>query len=57
LTLEFAGRDKVTIRGTERELNKFVLRSEGGDWTMWLDDQFKLQRILIASDSTEVIRD
>jgi hypothetical protein len=24
---------------------------------MWLDDQFKLQRILIASDSTEVIRD
>jgi hypothetical protein len=57
LTLEFAGRDKVTIRGTEREMNKFVLRSEGGDWTMWLDDQFKLQRILIASDSTEVIRD
>jgi len=24
---------------------------------MWLDDQFKLQRIVIASDNTEVLRD
>jgi hypothetical protein len=57
LSLEFTGRDKVTIRGAERELNKFVLRSEGGDWTIWVDDQFKLQRILITSDATEVVRD
>jgi hypothetical protein len=57
LSVEFSGREKISIRGTERELNKFVLRAEGGDWTMWLDDQFKLQRILVASDSTEVVRD
>jgi hypothetical protein len=57
LSLEFAGRDKIAIRGADQELNKFVLRSEGGDWTMWLDDQFKLQRIVITSDNTEVVRD
>lgn len=57
LTVEFSGRDQTSIRGTEREMNKFILRSEGGDWTMWLDDHFKLQRILIASDNTEVVRD
>lgn len=57
LSLEFSGRDKVDIRGAEHELNKFILRSEGGDWTMWLDDQYKLQRILITSDSIEVVRD
>jgi hypothetical protein len=57
LSVEFAGRDKVAIRGADQQLNKFVLRSEGGDWTMWLDDQFKLQRIVIASDNTEVLRD
>jgi hypothetical protein len=57
LTVEFSGRDKTSIRGSEREMNKFILRSEGGDWTMWLDDHFKLQRILIASDNTEVVRD
>lgn len=57
LSLEFTGRDKVTIRGAERELNKFVLRSDAGDWTLWVDDQFKLQRVLITSDATEVVRD
>jgi hypothetical protein len=57
LTVEFTGRDKITIRGTEKELNKFILHSEGGDWIMWLDNQFKLQRILIPSDNTEVVRD
>jgi hypothetical protein len=57
LSVEFQGRDKVAIRGAEQELNKFVLHSEGGDWVMWLDDQFKLQRILVAADSTEVVRD
>ncbi len=57
LTVEFAGRDKVSVRGAEKEMNKFLLKSEGGDWTMWLDDQFKLQRILIANENTEVIRD
>ena len=57
LSVEFQGRDKVSIRGAEKELNKFLLRSEGGDWTLWLDDQFKLQRVLVAGDNTEVIRD
>ena len=57
LSLEFTGRDKVSIRGTERELNKFVLRGDAGEWMMWVDDQFKLQRILIASEATEVVRD
>lgn len=57
LSVEFQGRDKVGIRGTEQEMNKFVLHSEGGDWVLWLDDQFKLQRILVAADSTEVVRD
>jgi len=57
LTVEFTGREKIAIRGAEMELNKFILRSEGGDWTMWLDNQFKLQKILIPSDSTEVLRD
>jgi hypothetical protein len=55
--VEFQGRDKVSIRGAEQELNKFVLRSEGGEWTMWLNDQFKLQKILVPAEATEVIRD
>ena len=57
VTVEFAGREKVTIRGTERELNRLDLKTESSSWALWLDDQFKLQRILLSGDNTEVVRD
>jgi hypothetical protein len=56
VTIEFTGKDKVSIRGAERELSRFVLRSETGDWAFWLDDQFKLIRLL-SEGGTEVVRD
>ena len=57
--LELVGREKVNIRGTERDLVRLNLSGEGFSWAMWVDDhdQFKLMRILIAADNTEVIRD
>jgi hypothetical protein len=57
VTVEFAGREKVTFRGAEVELNRLDLKSESGTWSLWLDDQFKLQRILILGQNTEVLRD
>lgn len=59
VTLEFAGREKVMIRGVERELNRLDLKSDSGDWALWLDDQddhFKLQR-MTSGEKTEVVRD
>jgi hypothetical protein len=56
VSMEFSGKDKIPIRGVVRELDKFTLKTEGGDWSLWLDD-LKLVRILIASDNTEVLRD
>jgi hypothetical protein len=57
VTVEFTGREKVAIRGVEVELNRLDLKGDSGNWTLWLDDQFKLQRILILGDNTEVVRD
>ncbi len=57
VSLAFVGRDKVQVRGAEREFNHFVLKSDAGDWSLWFDDQFKLMRILVAADNTEVLRD
>jgi hypothetical protein len=57
VSMEFAGREKVPIHGVERELNRFNLKGESGDWALWLDDQFKVVRILVAADNTEVVRD
>ena len=57
VSMAFTGKEKVPVHGAERELNHFVLKSDAGDWSLWLDDQFKLVRILVASDNTEVVRD
>jgi hypothetical protein len=56
-SMEFLGREKVTVRGAERELNKLELKSETGTWELWLDDQFKLLRISVVGENTEVARD
>jgi hypothetical protein len=56
-TVEFLGREKVMLKGTEQELNELDLKSESGTWHLWLDDQFKLMRISIVGENTEVVRD
>jgi hypothetical protein len=33
-----------------------MLRSETGDWAMWLDDNFKIVRLL-GDNGIEVVRD
>jgi hypothetical protein len=57
--VELIGREKVTIRGAERELLRINLTSESFEWALWVDDhdQFKLIRVAIPADNTEVVRD
>lgn len=57
--MEMVGKEKVTIRGTERELLRLNLSGDNFAWALWVDDhdQFKLVRVAIAADSTEVVRD
>jgi archaellin len=57
--MELAGREKVTIRGSERELLRLNLMGEEFSWVLWVDekDQFKLIRVVIPDANTEVVRD
>jgi hypothetical protein len=57
--MELAGREKVMIRGTEHELMRLNLKGEAFSWNLWVDDkdQFKLMRVQILDDNTEVVRD
>jgi hypothetical protein len=57
--IELVGREKVTIRGTERDLMRLNLKGEAFSWALWVDekDKFKLVRVVIADDNTEVVRD
>ena len=57
--LELVGKDKISIRGTVRELLRLKLNGDQFDWTLWVDDQdhFKLMRVSIPADDTVVDRD
>jgi hypothetical protein len=57
--MELVGKEKVMIRGTERELLRLNLKGETFSWALWVDenDHFKLMRVLVADDNTEVVRD
>jgi len=57
--MELVGRERVTIRGAERDLLRLNLKGEAFSWALWVDDkdQFKLMRVVIADDNTEVVRD
>lgn len=57
LTAEYLGREKITFKGEQKEFNKVELKNEAGAWQLWLDDQYKVMRIWIEGDNTEVIRD
>ncbi len=57
--MELVGKEKITIRGAEHELLRLNLTGEDFQWALWVDDhdQFKLIRVAIPADSTEVVRD
>jgi hypothetical protein len=59
LRLEVVGSEKVSVRGTQRDLLKLKLSGESYEWELFLDpqDQFKLIRVAIPADSIEVVRD
>jgi hypothetical protein len=56
VTVEYAGTEKVTLHGVERQLNRIDLKADDMNWSLWLDGDLKVMRILIPSEKTEVVR-
>ncbi len=71
-TMDFAGLEKVTVKGVKKQLNKITLRSGGptkviemndqkdsepGQWLLWVDDQYKIVRMTVSGSNIEVVRD
>ena len=59
LSIQPIGDEKITIRGTEQTLLHLDLKSEDGDWSLWLNtkDHYKLMRIIKVGEPVEVVRD
>lgn len=57
--MELVGKESVTINGAARQLLRLNLTGDGFEWALWVDDQdqFKLIKVAIPADSTEVVRD
>ena len=72
-TMELMGQDKVMVKGSERELNKIKLETNGpqalnwlndqgqgsdaSQWVLWVDDQYRVIKMTVAGSNVEVIRD
>jgi hypothetical protein len=57
VTVEYVGQQKVSMKGTDRELARFEMKMEGNDWTLWVDEAYKIQKISIAGEQAEVYRE
>jgi hypothetical protein len=57
--IELVGKEKITVHGAERDLLRLNLTGENFEWALWVDDHdhFKLIRVAIPADNTEVVRD
>lgn len=57
LSMEFLGREKVTLKSGEQDLLKLELKTDSGAWQLWLNDQFKVMRMSVVGENTVVERD
>ena len=57
LSIEFLGREKMNLKGVQQDLLKLELKTEAQTWQLWLDNQFKVQRMAVVGENTFVDRD
>ncbi len=55
--MALTGREKITVKGQEQELNKFRIDSDGVIWNLWVDDNYKVIKMTVPSGNVEVVRD
>lgn len=58
--VQLVGRDKINVKGEEKELNKVQMDTDGVQWLIWVDDpenHYKVVKMAIPSSNVEVVRD
>jgi hypothetical protein len=59
IRMELVGKEKIQVRGADRDMMRLNLKSDEFEWALWVDEQdhFKLMKVAIPADNTEVVRD
>jgi len=55
--MELVGREKINFKGQDLELNKFKIESDGVEWNLWVNDDYKVIKMTIPAGHVEVVRD
>jgi len=56
VVMEYVGQQKLNVAGKVEDYMQFKMRTEAGDWDMWMDSAHRLVRIVIPDENTEVVR-
>lgn len=57
VTVSMLGTQKLKFKSGEKTCKIIKLVAEAGDWMMWVDEQNKLEKVVVAADNIEVLRD
>jgi hypothetical protein len=60
VVMELLGREKVPMKGGERELNKIKMDADGVQWLLWTEDpenHYKVVKMAVAAINVEVLRE
>ncbi len=57
LSIEFLGREKVSLKNGPQDLLKLELKTDASTWQLWLNDQYKVMRMVVVDENTQVDRD
>jgi hypothetical protein len=57
LSMEFLGREKISTKSGQQDLLKVELKTDASTWQLWLNDQFKVMRMVVVGENTQVDRD
>jgi hypothetical protein len=60
VVVELLGREKITVKGAQVDLNKVKLNADGVEWLLWVDEpqnNYKVIKMAIPSGNVEVWRD
>ncbi len=55
--MELVGTEKIKLKGADVELNKIKLETDGVQWLLWVDDQYKVVKMSVPASNVEIVRD
>ncbi len=57
VSLRFLGSEKVKLGNQEADLLRFTLEDDTGEWSLWLDHEYRLVRLTHSGEPVEILRE